>query len=79
MSGNATYRYTDTAVLSVSVVDAPIVVTSTQMDDQLLDTYARVGLHPGMLVGLAGIRERRPGGSGHDSRFPGIERLGNKA
>ena len=59
MSGNATYRYTDTAVLSVSVVDAPIVVTSTQIDEQLLDTYARVGLHPGMLEGLAGISERR--------------------
>jgi 3-oxoacyl-[acyl-carrier-protein] synthase-3 len=59
MSGNATYRYTDTAVLSVSVVDAPIVVTSTQMDEQLLDTYTRVGLHPGMLEGLAGISERR--------------------
>jgi 3-oxoacyl-[acyl-carrier-protein] synthase-3 len=59
MSGNATYRYSDTAVLSVSVVDAPIVVTSEQLDEQLLETYARVGLHPGMLEGLAGISERR--------------------
>ena len=59
MSGNATYRYSDTAVLSVSVVDAPIVVTSEQIDEQLLEAYERVGLVPGMLEGLAGISERR--------------------
>jgi 3-oxoacyl-[acyl-carrier-protein] synthase III len=59
MSGNATFKYKDTAVLSVSVEDAPIIVTSAEIDDQLLETYTRVGLHPGMLEGLAGISERR--------------------
>lgn len=59
MSGNANYRFTDTAVLSVSAVDAPIVVTSDEIDAQLVDTYARVGLRPGMLESLAGIVERR--------------------
>jgi len=59
MRGNATYRYTDTAVLSVAAVDAPIVVTSQEIDNQLTGTYERVGLRPGMLEGLAGISERR--------------------
>ena len=59
MSGNATFTYTDTAVLSVSAAVAPIVVTSEEIDNQLLDTYERVGLRPGMLESLAGITERR--------------------
>ena len=59
MSGNATYRFADTAVLSVSAVDAPIIVTSAELDDQLVETYERVGLRPGMLEALAGISERR--------------------
>lgn len=59
MSGNATYRHTNTAVLSVCAVDAPVVVSSDDFDRQLLSTYERVGLKPGMLAKLAGIHERR--------------------
>lgn len=59
MSGNLTYRHTDTAVLSVCAVDAPVVVTSDDLDDRLADTYRRTGMRPGMLERLAGIRERR--------------------
>jgi 3-oxoacyl-[acyl-carrier-protein] synthase-3 len=59
MSGNATFQYTDTAVLSVSGVDAPQVVTSDEIDEQLAATYERVGLRPGMFESLAGISERR--------------------
>lgn len=59
MSGNANYRFSDTTVLSVSAVDAPIVVTSDEIDAQLEQTYERVGLRPGMLESLAGIAERR--------------------
>ncbi|OFE14391.1 3-oxoacyl-ACP synthase III [Humibacillus sp. DSM 29435] len=59
MSGNATYRHTNAAVLSVCAVDAPVVVTSDDFDRQLLSTYERVGLKPGMLAKLAGIHERR--------------------
>ena len=44
MTGNATYRYTNTAVLSVCAVDAPNVVTSADFDDRLADTYERVGM-----------------------------------
>ncbi len=59
MTGNATFRYTDTAILSVTAVDAPIVVSSAEFDEQLAGTYERVGLRPGMLEALAGISERR--------------------
>ena len=59
MSGNATFKYSDTAILSVTAAVAPIVVTSAEIDNQLLDTYQRVGLKPGMLEALAGITERR--------------------
>jgi acyl-CoA:acyl-CoA alkyltransferase len=59
MTGNATYRYSDTAVLSVSAADAPVVVTSAELDEQLMPTYDRLGMQPGMLEALAGITERR--------------------
>ncbi|MFM1965032.1 MAG: hypothetical protein RL134_757 [Actinomycetota bacterium] len=57
--GNATFRFTDTAVLSVSIAEAPIVVSSAQFDEALADTYARLDVRPGLLEGLAGIVERR--------------------
>ncbi len=59
MSGSAIHRFTDTAILSVSAADAPIVVTSAELDAQLLETYERLNLKPGMLEALAGIVERR--------------------
>jgi acyl-CoA:acyl-CoA alkyltransferase len=57
--GNSVFRFTDTAVLSVSVAEAPIVMTSAEIDAALADTYARLGIRPGLLEGLAGIVERR--------------------
>jgi 3-oxoacyl-[acyl-carrier-protein] synthase III len=59
MSGNASYRLINTAVLSVCAVEAPIVVTSVEFDERLSETYERVGMRPGMLEELAGVRERR--------------------
>jgi len=59
MSGNATFRHSNTAVLSACAVEAPIVMTSEGFDQQLLSTYERVGLQAGMLEQLAGVRERR--------------------
>ena len=59
MSGSAVYRFTDTAILSVAVADAPTVVTSADIDAQLEETYARVGLRGGMLEAIAGISEGR--------------------
>jgi 3-oxoacyl-[acyl-carrier-protein] synthase-3 len=59
MSGNATFTYSDTAILAVTAAIAPIVVTSDEIDAQLLNTYDRLGLRPGMLENLAGVKERR--------------------
>lgn len=57
--GNSTSMFADTAILSVSIAEAPIVVTSAEFDDALAHTYERLDLRPGLLEGLAGIVERR--------------------
>jgi acyl-CoA:acyl-CoA alkyltransferase len=59
VAGNSAYRHTNTAMLAVSAVDAPQVVTSEEFDDRLAHTLTRLGLRPGLLQGLAGIHERR--------------------
>lgn len=59
MSGNATHRFTNTSVLTVQTADATQVITSASLDDRLAEAYKRVGLRPGLLERLAGIRERR--------------------
>lgn len=59
MSGNASYRLGNTAVLSICAVEAPVVVPSSQFDEQLKATYERTGMSSGMLEALAGVRERR--------------------
>ncbi|WP_256842851.1 3-oxoacyl-ACP synthase III [Ornithinimicrobium cryptoxanthini] len=59
MNGNTIFRHHDTAVLSVTAIDAPVVVTSDQFDERLAETYRRTGMRPGMLAKLAGIHERR--------------------
>jgi 3-oxoacyl-[acyl-carrier-protein] synthase III len=64
MSGNATHRFGNTAVLALQTADATRVITSDALDDALADTYRRVGLRPGLLERLAGIRERRWWGEG---------------
>jgi acyl-CoA:acyl-CoA alkyltransferase len=59
MPGNATHRFTNTAVLTVSTADASEVITSAALDERLADTYRQVRLRPGLLERLVGIRERR--------------------
>ena len=59
MSGNATFRHTNTSVLSVCAVEAPVVVTSAYIDERLMATYRRVRTKPGLIEKLAGVRERR--------------------
>ena len=59
MNGNSEYRHTNTAILSVSAVEAPQIVTSAELDERLAGTLKRLGLRPGLLQGLAGIYERR--------------------
>ena len=52
-------RFSNTHVLSVAHAEAPEVVTSAWIDEQLADTYERCGIRPGLLADLAGIVERR--------------------
>lgn len=52
-------RFSDTHVLSVAHAEAPEVVTSAWIDEQLAETYQRCGIRPGLLANLAGIIERR--------------------
>jgi len=40
-------------------VDAPHVVTSAEIEQQMASTLERLGVEPGLLEGLSGIRERR--------------------
>ena len=58
-TGSSVFTFTDTAVLAVSAVDAPEVITSSDIDGWLAPAYASAGLHGGMLEQLAGISERR--------------------
>jgi 3-oxoacyl-[acyl-carrier-protein] synthase-3 len=65
MPGNASFDLRDAAIVSIAHVDAPEVVTSADIDAQLAETYDRVGVQPGLLENLAGIRERRWWPEGH--------------
>ena len=59
MDGNSTFRHANTSVLSTVAIEAPVIVTSAELDAQLTPAYERLGLRPGLLEGLAGIHERR--------------------
>ena len=52
-------EFTRPTVWSVGHAEAPDVVTSAWIDEQLADTYERTGIRPGLLESVAGIVERR--------------------
>ena len=52
-------EYTRSTIWSVSHAEAPEVVTSAWIDDQLAETFERCGIRPGLLESVAGIVERR--------------------
>lgn len=56
---NADFGFDDVAVLSVEACEAPIVVTSAEIDERLTPFYARTRCLPGLVTSLAGIHERR--------------------
>lgn len=59
MVGNASFQHDNTTILSVCGLEGPTVVSSADFDERLQDTYARIGLKPGLLEKLTGVRERR--------------------
>jgi 3-oxoacyl-[acyl-carrier-protein] synthase-3 len=58
-AANASYSFGDVAVLAVAACDAPIVVTSTEIDERLAPFYERTRCLPGLVTSLAGDHERR--------------------
>ena len=59
MAGNATFRHSNTALLSVSSVEAPRIVSSTDFDCRLASTLQRLNFPPGLLERVAGVTHRR--------------------
>lgn len=59
MTQNSNFSFADVAVVSVAHYQAPNVVTSAQVDEQLHPFYERTDGKPGLLETLAGIRQRR--------------------
>ena len=52
-------RYEQVVVSGLAHVDAPITVTSAELEERLGGALARFGVSPGMLETLSGIEERR--------------------
>lgn len=59
MTNNTMLRHHNSGVLALEAVEAPVVVTSSWIDEQLADTYRRNGMRSGLLEEVAGIVERR--------------------
>jgi 3-oxoacyl-[acyl-carrier-protein] synthase III len=57
--GNSTWSPANAALLSVSHLEAPVVVPSSHFDDVLAPTLERLRLRPGLLQKVAGVAERR--------------------
>ena len=47
------------SIVSVRHVDAPQIITSSEIQSELSETMDRLGLPPNLLEGVAGINERR--------------------
>ena len=59
MTGNATFRHRDVALLAVVGIEAPVVVPSSVFDERLAPTLKRLRLPRGLLSRVAGVHERR--------------------
>ena len=55
----AAQRYEQVVISGLAHVDAPHVVTSSDIESQMTRTYERLGIEPGLLEGLSGIAARR--------------------
>ncbi len=59
MAGNATFRHSNTALLSVSSIEAPRIVSSADFDRRLAPTLHRLNFPPRLLERVAGVTHRR--------------------
>ena len=56
---NSGQRFGDVVISGLAHVDAPHIVTSAEIEEQLAPTMERMGIRPGLIAGLAGVQERR--------------------
>ncbi len=73
MIGNATFRHDNTALLAVTSVEAPVVVSSTEFDERLAPSLKRLRLSKRLLERVAGVTERRWWSPGSDFDDAAIE------
>ncbi|MBG6182555.1 3-oxoacyl-[acyl-carrier-protein] synthase-3 [Arthrobacter sp. CAN_A6] len=73
MTGNATFRHDNTALLAVTSVEAPVVVTSAEFDERLAPSLKRLRLSKRLLERVAGVTERRWWSPGSDFDDAAIE------
>ncbi|WGW11028.1 3-oxoacyl-ACP synthase III [Saxibacter everestensis] len=59
MTGNSNFRHQNASLLAVTSIDAPVVVTSRELDERLKPSLQRLRLPRGLLDRLAGVSERR--------------------
>ncbi|QXQ08918.1 3-oxoacyl-ACP synthase III [Paeniglutamicibacter sp. Y32M11] len=59
MNGNATFRHHNSALLAVTSVQAPVVMTSKAFDERLAPSLKRLRLSKRLLERVAGVMERR--------------------
>ena len=55
----AAQRYESVVISGLAHVDAPHIVTSSEIESQMTGTLERLGVEPGLLEALSGIAERR--------------------
>ncbi|WP_434994009.1 3-oxoacyl-ACP synthase III [Arthrobacter sp. Ld5] len=73
MTGNATFRHDNTALLAVTSVEAPLVVSSAEFDERLAPSLKRLRLSKRLLERVAGVTERRWWSPGSDFDDAAIE------
>jgi 3-oxoacyl-[acyl-carrier-protein] synthase III len=73
LTGNATFRHENTALLAVTSVEAPVVVSSAEFDERLAPSLKRLRLSKRLLERVAGVTERRWWSPGTDFDDAAIE------
>ncbi|GAA3296735.1 3-oxoacyl-ACP synthase III [Arthrobacter citreus] len=73
LTGNFNFQHKNTALLSVTSVEAPVVMTSAEFDERLAPSLKRLRLSKRLLERVAGVSERRWWSPGTDFDDAAIE------
>ena len=52
-------QFKNVVIQSLAAVDAPIVMTSAEISERLRPAMVRLGIRPGLIEEISGIKERR--------------------